>query len=986
MDIQITDEKINYQAASLEAVRNKILSEVNGGVDFKKKPWQMGQLQQSLENYLFGQKFHSIKQDILASMQVTDQQSRQKMTDKKIQIYLKSFVVEPTLENNYQSILDNLKRNIKQGFIKQFNLRTLVLNDKAKELVDKNLYNVADRLYQKVQSSAQTLNLDQIQNLVSEMNIIIDQAERTVSDYSKQDKHLTKNPFVWVNAIDTNCNILVYSCCDILNFIINNYQLNLIKDEEEIEQLKVDFKDYCRETIVRLEVPVGKHTPRLLTKAIHEGSNKIWEGTVKEANQSLKKALENKKLTSFADRKYIKDTCFDHYRRHLTECIKIDLGEAPPTDLFFVKSYEKVNQALDALMDESFHNQIKGLKDILQTVTEQLRRYVQGLFQQSNIFAFTTFPQDQSLNIEAMLNYETRRQICILLAFTDIPYTSKFECLETVKMVTKIANVFGVASDGEVCAALQQLNNLSNEESLIKQRENVRLKCQGYFTSMYAMDLPHMVNLIFGLYILVQDLEPEITQMIACKLKMQPITSSPIEFQKRKILLQALRHIRNGSLPLLNYQIVLALDSCLETHRYEYNTMLSTQGQLGYGYSLDYNKTSESFRNMPPEHMAHLLETAHPERLKRNPNNEGPSMEDFITSFIADTKFGGYNNNMYTVDMEGSMGMQQIGPTRGNYYNSSQQQGAPWNNSYGPQPGPYASPLPQLPSKNPFSRLSGILPGNNQNPPPANMPPGWNASNPDLTEQFWNEGAAGENPAQGDIQFTGFAPSFVKQDGQTNSQQNGSSPSPQVAKMKLTGKLAYLASHTNVFHFDMLSKPTTTRAKSSILCVSGFLSEKDNPHTAWKHIVEQYPSTEVTSLNWESFNLLNSATSMLKAMKGVSFRSLTSMFIDSLHDVLPGDKGKQGIFGDKFADPRLKRQGELVDEEYGEIAVANNPFEEDAPTDGYEEGDEGKSPNSKRAKAKRVKRGFFSLFKKDNLKHLFSFESWKKVGKKELNL
>ena len=112
------------------------------------------------------------------------------------------------------------------------------------------------------------------------------------------------------------------------------------------------------------------------------------------------------------------------------------------------------------------------------------------------------------------------------------------------------------------------------------------------------------------------------------------------------------------------------------------------------------------------------------------------------------------------------------------------------------------------------------------------------------------------------------------------------------------------------------------------MCVSGFLSENDDPFKEWGKFLEMYPFTEILSLNWQSFSLFQSATSMISAMRGVSFRSLTSMFINSLHDVMPGTQkdNPTGIFGNNFSEERINRQ--KVDFSTG-TAVSHNPFEGD---------------------------------------------------------
>ena len=104
--------------------------------------------------------------------------------------------------------------------------------------------------------------------------------------------------------------------------------------------------------------------------------------------------------------------------------------------------------------------------------------------------------------------------------------------------------------------------------------------------------------------------------------------------------------------------------------------------------------------------------------------------------------------------------------------------------------------------------------------------------------------------------------------------------------------------HVKTFKFEDMQHHHGGRSRAPILCVSGFLSEADNPMKEWRQMIEGFPFTEMYSLNWESFSILRTFVQSIKCLRGVSFRSLTKMWLRAFESILPANDGMHG--GDPY--------------------------------------------------------------------------------------
>lgn len=106
-----------------------------------------------------------------------------------------------------------------------------------------------------------------------------------------------------------------------------------------------------------------------------------------------------------------------------------------------------------------------------------------------------------------------------------------------------------------------------------------------------------------------------------------------LNFSKRRLLLQVIRHIKNGRHPILNYQIVLIVETCLENFRYSHNKALADRGNRGIGYNSDYNETVRIFKAMSEDSLILIIQNSKPDN-DQDPNKPGNTALDRISQFI----------------------------------------------------------------------------------------------------------------------------------------------------------------------------------------------------------------------------------------------------------------------------------------------------------------------------------------------------------------
>ena len=901
MSVQVSEEKINVQAAALEVIRNKILFEIGAGTNFRDRtPPPLGQLKSILEHYLYVQRFQEVKAEVMNNVSTNEP-----LTDEKVKTYLFNFIIEPTLENAYQAILDFLKKRVVLGLIPQFPLTTILLEDSVKAATAPYLpYRLPDKIMQTFSQFELELNLDTIPNVSAAIDAEVLMAERAAIDLEIKTKQLAESPGFSFVTFDINGMFLLNICCRVLEAIIRTYNLQLMKTEDDMVQLRKDFEEFCREAITHDTRLIGKISPMKITTEITTASKEIWTRVRNLELEEFAKAQNEGIIPTYSSRNQVKDMCFNQYKDHLNQSILVTLGSLPKSTLFVYYSYKKVREAIEYLIDEWFQKQVSTINQYGIVIGNQLNMYVLSLFSPQASYAFRYFILDPSINTQQLLSYPNRSVLIQLLLLAD-PRAANDELYNNhLTYVKRIADVLEVGQDPQCLQLVGMISSKAARRTNSGNLDAWRNHICSHFDSQTALDLPHMVYLIFGLYNLFLETQTDLLRAIDASKRNLPMPFKRVNFRKRFLLFQVLRSIKNGRFPILNYQIVLYAESVLESHRYGYNQRLQSTGALGNQYNLDFQETVDNFKKQSVEEIVQKIEENKPDE------ETGPRrpVDNFINKFVADTAFK--NGFMGGLAVSSDMTINKM------------------------------SQISSGKQMNPFASLGGSTPGggyfqNNQNAFEAGFPP---------TPQLQN------NMSIDTRQYV----------------------DPAEARMKLSEKIRYLKENVKTFEFDHLNAKNIIRSRSPILCVSGFLSEKDDPFKEWSQFMELYPFTEILSLNWESFGLIKSAGAMLSAMRGVSFRSLTSMFFSSLHDVLPGNQqaNTQGIYGSNFIENRIDRQKLDIDPD--QVGVNGNPFEGDQFQD-YKNAAPGLGNDTEN-------KGFLSLFKKNNLTDLFKKESWKQAA------
>ena len=144
------------------------------------------------------------------------------------------------------------------------------------------------------------MTLDSIDSLSAQLCSQIILAENSAPDYRSQRDQLTKNKDFCVSTLDYNCSLLHRLCLLLLDAVVINYQLEATKDREDVDKLRADFSEFCRDAIVHDSRKVGILNAKQVTAAIRESSKPIWESVQMQVQDELTKYLSKGELPTYA--------------------------------------------------------------------------------------------------------------------------------------------------------------------------------------------------------------------------------------------------------------------------------------------------------------------------------------------------------------------------------------------------------------------------------------------------------------------------------------------------------------------------------------------------------------------------------------------------------------------------------------------------------------------------------------------------------------
>jgi hypothetical protein len=124
MSISISEERINTEAAALEIVRGEILLDLSRMLNLRDNPWNMTALLNKLEDSTLRNNYQQLRARIVSNMDQTKQ-----IPDYRVELYIRNYIIDPLLEDNYQLIMDALRTNLKEKFLPLFPINSVVFDE-----------------------------------------------------------------------------------------------------------------------------------------------------------------------------------------------------------------------------------------------------------------------------------------------------------------------------------------------------------------------------------------------------------------------------------------------------------------------------------------------------------------------------------------------------------------------------------------------------------------------------------------------------------------------------------------------------------------------------------------------------------------------------------------------------------------------------------------------------------------------------------------
>jgi len=612
MSIAISEEKFNAEAAALELARQDITFELEKKLDLRQKIWNMGRLFKRIEEYMLKDSYLRLRRRVVESMSKPKQ-----IPDYKVEQYLRNFILEPLVDNNYQRLLQKLKLLISDQLIDVFPYETLHLENPDTERLAKTIDQFLP--YLDISRNFPTINI-----LVS--------AEANWQELKAKQQRLEAQPAITENSrlkvLEHNCGFLLDLCCKVLEAVITNYDCGIVKTDSELDKLRVDFRNYCRERITHCKTVVHGISPESFSRVIKEESEAAWKIVKKKIDEVLS-------LTSYYDillnyrsrlsfRKFFSKTFRDELNHRLFSRVKLELRP----DLFLYHSIEETDTLIRKIIDFSFGQMVTGPKvsAACYKLVFRLRSWLTQLIENPTNVVYGYFPKDYP-NWEQVLTLENRKAI-FQLAFVSTPKTVLAEDYEKHKSILKdLAISLDVYLDPSIHSLLTQYPTLDSRWLDWQKMIDIRRRIERFFEDQYSLNNEGVSYIVFGLFFLIRgkkDLEV---------LKEGGGLFKSVNYARRRLIFQTVRGIKNGGYCLLNYQIILILETLLEEFRLKQNEQ---------NMQFEMNSCVKKFRETPLENIVDMF-------IKKSNEREGEKKfkdeddDKFAKAFLSEIKFQSNN-------------------------------------------------------------------------------------------------------------------------------------------------------------------------------------------------------------------------------------------------------------------------------------------------------------------------------------------------------
>jgi len=836
MSISISEERINTEAAALEIVRGEILLDLSRMLNLRDNPWNMTTLLNKLEDSTLRNNYQQLRARIVSNMDQTKQ-----IPDYRVELYIRNYIIDPLLEDNYQLIMDALRTNLKEKFLPLFPINSVVFDE-----VSVNTFKLLNRQGQKPVDTlfANTLQFVSAFNVTKDFDALSHIPTREVNYYEniinsapanvdQLKRMLTDNNFI-VRVLENNCWIALDLCCKILDKVIENYQVNTWKPQDELDRLRQDFREYFRKKIVKDNRYLGKYSPKSINSQIESFCKDIWGKTRKKMNVDLDNNRRNKVVLSYKNRAMFKKSYFKLFRDEVEAICLSTLKSIPKEEIFLYDSYQKVRQNIDTLVDNSFNQVVCSMKEDTEQLKLGIQNYLNNYLNPDTKFKYKYFQLVPNFNIDDLLSLQNRKGI-VMAALISTPKTyNASEYNAHLNHIANIARTLEVFSDHEIQQTFGLVSTLQNRDMYRQQIEQIKGNLERLYNDNFHLDLNKIMYIVVGLYFLVTEGERDLAEFRRAITSGDVIRLTPISYTRRRLLFQIIRFLKNGAYHVLNYHIVLLLENLIEKIRLTHNRTMAVQvlkKDISDVYHIDYNQVVNIYQKMPIIQLANLIQLS--ENGLKDANSQKRD-ELFKSSFIADTEFSSkstiVNGQMVTViQVDKEQTVENVSPVNK------------------PQATPEKSP-------GFFGRLF-----------------------------FSKPKPAEPAPAPAPLQRMN-----TKEDD-----------------LKFQAKLQYLQENMRKLEFINLNPDATCRSRCPVICLSGFTSEDSDKSSDWKQLTSLYPFTEVLTINWEALTFPRIISTFVSSLKKVSIGSIAGMVVNQLHGIVGKEnQGSTPVNSNEIPDER----------------------------------------------------------------------------------
>lgn len=904
MSLTISDEKVNSEAVNLELARNEIVLELEQTFGFGREQWDSADLLSKLEEYVLKACYSRVRRKIVDSMDPGIA-----VPDYKIELYLRSFVIEPIVEDNYLNVLDKLKNTLLEKIVPGFPLASVALfiyldlmevdldagdrntdgvftwDDHFRKGLDKGIAEVDGFVKENMSKLKKIRLLDKVDLILSSndfkeglqplivlfkttSNYVLSLIEQnsTLKDWMK---NKIEDKSFCMEVLEACSSLLFDICRKILKSTIERYHFGILKTENDLEKLQVDFMLFCRSLILSDSRRLGGYCVKDLHAQVISESKQVWRIIKATAKNNIQTTIEYKVPLSYKSTRSFAELYFNFYKEELKSRIASNIKIYPQRQMFVVDCFKLVKNKLESLLKSSFNQTLMAKEEKFTNLREEISEFIDIFCSENQSKLFKYFPKTKRADHEGLLSFENRIALVQLACCASVQSFDHNTYLSHLNLLVKIAQNFEVLNEPEIVEVLHKISNLDLRVTNKAYLVNCRLSAEKIFANNFDLDLSGICFLTFGLYIMITGADDDVLKLKKAEGNpvLHCIVLNPVDFKRRKLVMEITRFIKNGGYQLLNFQLIHLIESIIENKRYSINlkalesrknTIISqdkvknveTNNHLFHveqGWYLDYNQAVKYFQEMStiklPEFFAmpespklytstsqgHKIENCFEEKFHDKILHVSVTMDDLHTSTIGDL-----------------VPKQVSSPPRSKIALPTK-----------PKAEKFASPDPRV--------FRSSLPGK--------------AISRDKSEQSL--------PASLRIQ-TGFDLGFGNQGNDITA----------------LAKLQYLRLNTKKFEFFDLHKGI--RSRCPIICLNGFLSEDSDKTLDWQGLQAMYPFTEVFTINWASFTLVSIIKAYYSAAMLISVGSLGDLFAEKIAEIIEENDRNT----DKIESPNLGFQKE----------------------------------------------------------------------------